>query len=100
AAQRARLEAERQRLLNLAPPDVLTDFVEANSRHTRLQASIRDLQDGHTRWRGSDAGDTAYQLKQAGRRRREAEQLASDRSRSWRDRRYWRGQARHWTETT
>jgi hypothetical protein len=98
AALRQRLEAERQRLLNLAPPDVLPDIVDANQRHYRLKASIRDLQNGHPRCRGSEAGDTAYQLNQARTRLRQAEQLATSRNTSRRDRRYWRGQARHWTE--
>src|SRR5207248_5328812 len=40
-AQRARLVSERERLLELAPPDVLADLVDANRRRSGLEDAIR-----------------------------------------------------------
>lgn len=98
AALRERLHSERQRLLNLAPPDMLHDIIDANHRHTTLKESLRDLQDGHGQWRDSDAGDTARKLSKARGLRRQAEEFAGSRDMSRRDRRYWRDQTRRWTE--
>jgi hypothetical protein len=77
---------------------VLNDIIDANWRHTQFTESLWDLQDGHGQSRDSDAGDTARKLSKARALRRQAEEFAASRNVSHRDRRYWRGQTRRWTE--
>ena len=45
-AHRARLVSERERLLELAPPDMLVDLIDANRRRSGLEEAIRALRDG------------------------------------------------------
>ena len=97
-AQRQRLRAEREQLLELGPRDVQADLGDAIARHTRLAESLRDLRTGRGEWRDSYAGDAARVLIEARSRRKQAEAFARMPDVSWRTRRHWHGQARRWAE--
>jgi len=96
-AQQARLRVERERLEQLAPPDVQDDLAAAIGRQRSLHDDLRDLQHGLGRWRGTDLGTAARARIEAGARRQQAETFANT-PMSRRMRRSWRNEARHWAE--
>jgi conjugative relaxase-like TrwC/TraI family protein len=95
-ARRVRLEEERERLLDLAPPDPFLDIVRANDRRKALKESLCDLEVGAGQWRNTDAGEVARGLVEAKGRRRQAGEFAH--LGSWSSRRHWRAEARRWAE--
>ena len=97
-ARRERLIAERERLRQLAPPDVIANLVTANMKRTRLEESLRDLKFGRGEWWNTDVGATARNLIEARSRRQQAEAFASTDNMSWRMRRSWRRDAHRWAE--
>ncbi len=94
-AQRARLEAERERLRQLAPPDVSTEYVAAQARVNRLQAAVQDLLCGRGEWYAR-FGKAAHERFQAHLHHNNAERNADDPTLSRRARRRWRDDAAQW----
>jgi hypothetical protein len=97
-AQLARLQAERDQLLALVPPDVQSELTGAVMRRTRIQDDLRDLKTGHGRWQHSDVGAAAHDLNEAGQLRRQAETFAAMPTMPRRMRRAWRKDIGRWTE--
>ncbi len=98
AAHRQRLQAERERLLELAPPDVLAELIAANRSRSAIEESIRALRDGHAGWHHREAAQAARDMNEARSRCRQAERFAASSDVSWRNRRYWCGEAKRRTQ--
>jgi conjugative relaxase-like TrwC/TraI family protein len=83
-AQRQRLIEERDRLRQLAPPDVTLDLVAAQMQRTRLQESLIDLMWGRGQWSKTEAGRIKQNLADAQRRRQQAEAVVASDNAPWR----------------
>ena len=78
--RRERLEAERDALLVIIPPEPRTEIVENSRRLASLESSTRDLEVGRGVWRDTQVGEAARHLIEIRSARRRAVMSAESRS--------------------
>jgi conjugative relaxase-like TrwC/TraI family protein len=92
----ARLAAERDAVAAAVPPDPLSERIAVGYRLAEARERRDDLRYGRGEWRGTEAGEAAHDLADAGARRHQAEGFARDPQVGWRMRRTWRHDALDW----